>query len=190
MNPLLELHALGQRIWLDNLSRTLLREGTLAKLIADDGVAGVTSNPSIFFKAISESPYYRDEAAALRRDAGLTPEQRYERLAIADIQAACDLLRPLFDRTAGEDGYVSLEVSPALAHDAPGTIAAARRLKGAVQRDNLLIKARHAGGRGRRRDADRRRLLGQRHVDVFADACARRRAGVYPRPRQMDAAWR
>ncbi len=140
MNPLLELHALGQRIWLDNLSRTLLREGTLAKLIADDGVAGVTSNPSIFFKAISESPYYRDEAAALRRDAGLTPEQRYERLAIADIQAACDLLRPLFDRTAGEDGYVSLEVSPALAHDAPGTIAAARRLKGAVQRDNLLIK--------------------------------------------------
>ena len=140
MNPLLELHALGQRIWLDNLSRTLLREGTLAKLIADDGVAGVTSNPSIFFKAISESPFYRDEAAALRRDAGLTPEQRYERLAIADIQAACDLLRPLFDRTAGEDGYVSLEVSPALAHDAPGTIAAARRLKGAVQRDNLLIK--------------------------------------------------
>ena len=140
MNPLLELHALGQRIWLDNLSRTLLREGTLAKLIADDGVAGVTSNPSIFFKAISESPYYRDEAAALRRDASLTPEQRYERLAIADIQAACDLLRPLFDRTAGEDGYVSLEVSPALAHDAPGTIAAARRLKGAVQRDNLLIK--------------------------------------------------
>jgi len=69
MNPLLELHALGQRIWLDNLSRTLLREGTLAKLIADDGVAGVTSNPSIFFKAISESPYYREEAATLRRDA-------------------------------------------------------------------------------------------------------------------------
>ena len=140
MNPLLELHALGQRIWLDNLSRTLLREGTLQKLIADDGVAGVTSNPSIFFKAISESPYYHEEAATLRRDAALTPEQRYERLAIADIRAACDLLRPLFDRTTGEDGYVSLEVSPALAHDAPGTIAAARRLKSAVQRDNLLIK--------------------------------------------------
>ncbi len=140
MNPLLELHALGQRIWLDNLSRTLLREGTLQKLIADDGVAGVTSNPSIFFKAISESPYYRDEAAALRRDAALTPEQRYERLAVADIQAACDLLRPLFDKTRGDDGYVSLEVSPALAHDAPGTIAAARRLKTAVSRDNVLIK--------------------------------------------------
>jgi len=140
MNPLLELHALGQRIWLDNLSRTLLREGTLQKLITDDGIAGVTSNPSIFFKAISESPYYREEAAALRRDAALTPEQRYERLAIADIQAACDLLRPLFEQTSGEDGYVSLEVSPALAHDAPGTIAAARRLKAAVRRDNLLIK--------------------------------------------------
>lgn len=140
MNPLLELHALGQRVWLDNLSRTLLREGKLQKLVADDGLAGVTSNPSIFFKAISESPYYREEAAALRRDAALTPEQRYERLAIADIQAACDLLHPLFDRTRGEDGYVSLEVSPALAHDTSKTIAAARRLKAAVRRDNLLIK--------------------------------------------------
>ena len=140
MNPLLQLHAIGQRIWLDNLSRTLLREGTLKKLIAEDGVAGVTSNPSIFFKAISESPYYRDEAAALRRDATLTPEQRYERLAIADIQAACDLLRPLFDQTRGDDGYVSLEVSPALAHDASATIAAARRLRTAVSRDNVLLK--------------------------------------------------
>lgn len=140
MNPLPELHALGQRIWLDNLSRTLLHEGALKKLIVKDGVAGVTSNPSIFFKAISESSYYRDEAAALRRDATLTPEQRYERLAVADIQAACDLLRPLYDETRGEDGYVSLEVSPALAHDAPGTIAAARRLRTAVSRDNVLIK--------------------------------------------------
>ncbi|MDP1544371.1 MAG: transaldolase family protein [Polycyclovorans sp.] len=140
MKPLLELHSLGQRIWLDNLSRTLLREGTLAKLIADDGVAGVTSNPSIIFKAISESPHYRDEAAALRRDPAFTPEQRYERLAVADIQAACDLLRPLYDETRGDDGYVSLEVSPALAHDATGTIAAARRLRTAVNRDNVLIK--------------------------------------------------
>jgi len=140
MNSLLQLKALGQRIWLDNLSRTLLSEGGLKQLAEDDGVAGVTSNPSIFFKAISDSPYYREEAAVLRRDAALTPEQRYERLAIADIQAACDLLRPLFDQTRGEDGYVSLEVSPALAHDAPGTIAAARRLRTAVSRDNLLIK--------------------------------------------------
>ena len=87
MNSLLELKALGQRIWLDNLSRTLLGEGGLKQLVEDDGIAGVTSNPSIFFKAISDSPYYREEAAALRRDAALTPEQRYERPAIADIQA-------------------------------------------------------------------------------------------------------
>jgi transaldolase len=140
MNPLLELHAFGQRIWLDNLSRTLLREGMLKKLIADDGLAGVTSNPSIFFKAISESPYYRDELSVLKRSTALTAEERYERLAVADIQAACDLLRPLYDQTGGEDGYVSLEVSPALAHDAAATIAAAKRLKAAVGRENLLVK--------------------------------------------------
>jgi transaldolase len=140
MNPLLQLRALGQRIWLDNLSRTLLREGGLAKLVREDGVAGVTSNPTIFHKAISESPYYRDELARLARDASLTPEQRYERLAIADIQAACDLLHPLYEESAGEDGYVSLEVSPALAHDTEGTVAAGLRLKAAVARENLLIK--------------------------------------------------
>lgn len=140
MNSLLELRALGQRIWLDNLSRTLLHEGALARLVHDDGVAGVTSNPTIFFKAISESPYYRDELAALQRDAALGAEARYERLAIPDIQNACDLLRPLFDATGGEDGYVSLEVSPELAHDTAGTVTAARRLRAAVNRANLLIK--------------------------------------------------
>jgi transaldolase len=140
MNSLLELKKLGQRIWLDNLSRTLLREGALKRLIDEDGLAGVTSNPTIFYKAISESPYYRDDLARARADGGLTPEQRYERLAIPDIQAACDLLRPVFDASRGEDGYVSLEVSPALAHDAPGTVDAARRLRAAVKRDNLLIK--------------------------------------------------
>jgi transaldolase len=136
MNPLLELHALGQRIWLDNLSRTLLREGALERLIVEDGLAGVTSNPSIFFKALSESPYYRDELATLKSNSALTAEQRYENLAVADIQSACDLLRPLYDKTAGEDGYVSLEVSPALAYDARGTIAAAQCLTAAVHRDN------------------------------------------------------
>jgi transaldolase len=140
MNPLLQLRGLGQRVWLDNLSRTLLRDGTLARLVSEDGVAGVTSNPAIFFKAISESPHYRDELAALRRDGTLTAEQRYERLAIPDIQAACDLLRSAFDASAGEDGWVSLEVSPFLAHDADATVTAARRLRSAVARDNLLIK--------------------------------------------------
>lgn len=140
MNPLLELRALGQRVWLDNLSRTLLSEGVLRRLIEEDGLAGVTSNPTIFLKAMSESPYYRDDLARLRRDASLTPEQRYERLAIPDIQAACDLLRPMYEESAGEDGYVSLEVSPALAYDPANTIAAAKRLRASVGRDNLLIK--------------------------------------------------
>lgn len=140
MNSLLRLHALGQRVWLDNLSRTLLRENSLRALINDDKVAGITSNPSIFLKALSESPYYREELAALRRDPSLSAEARYESLAIADIREACDLLRPLYTATGGDDGYVSLEVSPALAHDADGTVAAGLRLKKAVDRDNLMIK--------------------------------------------------
>jgi transaldolase len=140
MNPLLRLHALGQRIWLDNLSRTLLRDGTLQKLIAEDRIAGVTSNPTIFHKAISSSPHYRDELQQLKADHSLTAEQRYETLAIADIRGACDLLLPLHKSTGGDDGYVSLEVSPELAHDAGATAAAGLRLKSAVDRDNLMIK--------------------------------------------------
>lgn len=139
-NPLLRLHSLGQRIWLDNLSRTLLRDGMLETLVQEDRIAGVTSNPTIFFKAISESPYYREELQQLKNDPALSAEQRYETLAIADIQAACDILLPLHKSSKGEDGYVSLEVSPALAHDAEGTLAAGLRLKAAVARDNLLIK--------------------------------------------------
>ena len=140
MNPLLELKALGQRVWLDNLSRTLLREGGLRRLIDEDGVAGVTSNPTIFHKAISESPYYRDDRNLLQADGALSPEQRYERLAIPDIQAACDLLRAVFDASRGQDGYVSLEVSPALAHEAAATVATALRLRARVDRPNLFIK--------------------------------------------------
>jgi transaldolase len=139
-NPLITLHTFGQRVWLDNLSRTLLRDGGLDRLITEDGLAGVTSNPTIFFKAISESPYYRDELAALKRESGLPPERRYERLAIRDIQDACDALHPLYVRTDGEDGYVSLEVSPALAYDAAATVSAGLRLKAEVNRANLLIK--------------------------------------------------
>ena len=139
-NPLIALHALGQRIWLDNLSRTLLREGGLLRLMTEDAIAGVTSNPTIFFKAFSESPHYREELARLKADSSLTPEQRYERLAVRDIQDACDLLHPLYVRSDGEDGYVSLEVSPALAYDAPGTVEAGLRLRAEVNRANLLIK--------------------------------------------------
>jgi transaldolase len=139
MNPLQQAKQLGQSIWLDNLSRTLIQEGGLQRLISEDGVSGVTSNPAIFFKAISESPYYRDDVARLKT-AKTQAEPLYETLVIPDIQAACDLMRPEYDRTDGHDGYVSLEVSPALAHDTAGTVAAGLRLKAAVQRKNLLIK--------------------------------------------------
>lgn len=138
-NPLLALKALGQHIWLDNLSRTLLREGELLRLIGEDGIDGVTSNPAIFRKAIASSPYYADDLARLRAD-NLGAEAIYEALVIPDIQAACDMLWPDYVASAGEFGYVSLEVSPELAHDATATEAAARRLVAAVERDNLLIK--------------------------------------------------
>jgi len=139
MNPLLEAKRLGQSMWLDNLSRTLLQEDGLKQLIEQDGISGVTSNPSIFHKAVSESPYYREDLARLKAS-GLEPEQRYESLVIADIQAACDLLRPVYASSQGDDGYVSLEVSPRLADDELATVTAATRLHSAVQRENLLIK--------------------------------------------------
>ena len=139
MSVLNEVARLGQSIWLDNLSRTLLKEGGLQRLIEQDGISGVTSNPSIFQKAFAESPYYADDLARLKAGS-LAAEQRYETLVIPDVQAACDLLRPVYERTRGDDGYVSLEVSPKLAHDEAGTIAAALRLSQAVGRDNLLIK--------------------------------------------------
>jgi transaldolase len=139
VNPLLEIKRYGQSIWLDNLSRTLLREGRLARLVEADGISGVTSNPAIFQKAISESPYYREDIARLR-SRGLDPEQCFEELAVADVQSACDLLRPVWEESGGDDGYVSLEVSPALAYDEAGTVAAAERLAARVNRPNVLIK--------------------------------------------------
>ena len=189
MNPLIVLHTLGQRVWLDNLSRTLLEEGRLQKLVTEDALAGITSNPTIFFKAISESPYYRHDAEQLRRDRSLTPEQRYERLAIADIQRACDLLHPLYVRTDGEDGYVSLEVSPALAHDAEGTVEAALRLKALVNRGNLLMKV-PATKQGLRAIEQ---LIGQGcsvecHAHVFSRSRARRVDGLHERDRAVACA--
>lgn len=138
-NPLLALKALGQHVWLDNLSRTLLQDGSLQRLIKEDGVDGVTSNPAIFQKAIVGSPYYRADLERLR-DSGLDAEARYEALVIPDIQAACTMLQPTFLASRGDAGYVSLEVSPLLAHETEATVAAAKRLRQAVGRDNLLIK--------------------------------------------------
>jgi len=139
MNPLKELLRYGQSPWLDYVQRGLLASGGLRRLVEEDGIRGVTSNPSIFEKAIAGSADYRDDIQALRRD-GLSAQQIYERLAIGDIGAAADELRALYDSSARRDGYVSLEVSPHLAHDTAGTVAEARRLWAEVGRPNLMIK--------------------------------------------------
>ncbi|MBP7713006.1 MAG: transaldolase [Gammaproteobacteria bacterium] len=138
MANLQEVKRYAQSIWLDNLTRTHLREGTLGRLV-ELGVSGITSNPTIFHKALTESPYYHD-ALAQWKGSEPDPERRYEALAVEDVRAACDLLRPVHDASLGDDGYVSLEVAPRFAHDAPRTVAEARRLAGMVRRDNLLIK--------------------------------------------------
>ncbi len=138
MNDLNRLNEIGQSIWLDNLSRDLLQTGRLQELIGK-GVSGLTSNPSIFAKAIVGSERYRDDLArAKAMDA--TPQARLETLLIPDIQAACDLFLPVFETSRGNDGYVSLEVSPELAHDAKATVDQAKRLRQAVDRPNVLIK--------------------------------------------------
>ena len=139
MNRLLEVRKLGQQIWLDNLSRSLIRDGHLARFVQENGVAGVTTNPAIFQKAIAGGRYYGDDLARLKAEP-ITAESRYEQLVIPDVQAACDLLHATWSDAKGEAGYVSLEVSPALAHDEDGTVAAAHRLHAEVARDNLLIK--------------------------------------------------
>jgi len=139
MNATQHVTTLGQSLWLDNLSRSLIRDGTLARLIAEDGISGVTSNPSIFQNALATSPYYADDLARLKA-AEPDLERRYEALVIADIQAACDLLLPAHDASGGNDGYVSLEVAPRWAYDTTRTVQEAQRLSAAVSRRNLLLK--------------------------------------------------
>lgn len=136
-NPPVDVQAYGQSIWIDNIRRKLLKDGTFEDFINNQGVVGVTSNPAIFQKAIGQSDDYDGEIKAMM---DLTPEQIYEQLAIEDIQMASDLFRPVYDHTDGRDGYVSLEVSPQLAHDTAGTIAEAQRLFAAVNRPNVMIK--------------------------------------------------
>jgi transaldolase len=138
-NRLREIEALGQSIWIDNLNRQLLDGGTLRSLIEDDGISGVTSNPTIFEKGIGQSDRYDD---ALREAASDTddPEEIFERLAYRDVWDACDLLRPIFEETGGRDGYVSFELPASLAFDAEGSIEAAVHHRDAIDRPNLLIK--------------------------------------------------
>lgn len=130
--------ALGQHLWLDNLSRELMRSGDLARWIRD-GVQGITTNPAIFHKAITGGEGYREDLARLRAS-GLPAEARYEALAVADVQRACDAMVELHASSGGDSGWVSLEVSPHLANDAVATAEAAVRLNGAVGRPNLLVK--------------------------------------------------
>lgn len=137
---------IGQSIWLDYIDRELLNSGKLVNFIEQDGIRGMTSNPAIFQKAISNDPSYADAIRSFARQ-GDAPSDIYEKLAIHDIQQAADQLRPVYDRTDRRDGYVSLEVSPKLACDTDGTIVEAHRLWAAVGRPNLMIKvpATHEG---------------------------------------------
>ncbi len=138
-NPLLKLQSFGQSIWLDFLSRALITSGQLKRLIDEDGLRGVTSNPAIFEKAIAGSSDYDADIRALARR-GSSAAEIYEALTVADVQAAADLFRPVYERTGGRDGFVSLEVSPHLAYDTEGTIAEARHLWDKLGRPNVLIK--------------------------------------------------
>ena len=138
-NGLREIEALGQSIWIDNISRELLDEGIMRRLIEEDGISGVTSNPTIFEKAMGHSDRYDDEFREAL-DETSDPQRIFELLAYRDIRDAADLMRPTFERTDGADGYVSFEVPASLAFDADKTIEAAQRYKAELDRPNVLIK--------------------------------------------------
>jgi transaldolase len=138
-NPLRQLATLGQSIWLDFIRRDLIASGGLRRLIEEDGLRGMTSNPAIFEKAIAGSHDYDENIRAMALE-GKGAKEIYEALSQRDVQSAADEFRPLYDRTDGKDGYVSLEVNPHLAHDPNGTMLEARRLWGALNRPNVFIK--------------------------------------------------
>jgi transaldolase len=138
-NPLKQLGTLGQSIWLDYIRRDLIASGQLRRLIEDDGLRGMTSNPAIFEKAISDSQDYDADIQALALQ-GKNVVEIYEALSQRDVQSAADEFRPLYNAMDGKDGYVSLEVNPHLAHDTDGTIKEARRLWAALDRPNVFIK--------------------------------------------------
>ncbi|WP_296443413.1 transaldolase [Rhodoferax sp. UBA5149] len=139
MKPTQELHDLGQSLWIDNITRPMLDDGTLAGYIRDFAITGLTSNPTIFEHAIGNSDAY-DEAIGRKAHEGKSGEALFFELALEDLTRAADLFRPIFDATGGVDGWVSLEVSPLLAHDAARTIAAAADLHARAARPNLFIK--------------------------------------------------
>src|ERR1051325_9780386 len=139
MKPTQALHDLGQSLWLDNVTRELLTSGTLQRYIDELSVTGLTSNPTIFDHAIKNSTAY-DDAIRKKLAEGKTTEELFFALALEDLTQAADLFRPIYERTNGVDGWVSLEVSPLLAHNTAGTLAAAKSLHVRARRQNLLIK--------------------------------------------------
>ncbi|HEX6643871.1 MAG TPA: transaldolase [Gemmatimonadales bacterium] len=138
-NPLIRLGELGQSPWYDHITRDLVTEGELARLIAEDGLRGMTSNPTIFEKAVSKSQLYDDDLRRLA-DEGKSAAEIFDAFAVEDIRSACDLFAPLHDREANGDGTVSIEVGPALAHDTEATLAEAVRLWELVDRRNVMVK--------------------------------------------------
>jgi len=141
MNPVRQLTELGQSIWLDYIRRDLITSGQLQQLIEEDGVSGITSNPTIFAKALAEEAVYDSAIRKILDDnSDLATPQLFERIQIEDLQMAADVLRPLYERTGGSDGFVSIEVSPHLAYDTERSIAEARRLWADVNRKNLMVK--------------------------------------------------
>lgn len=140
-NPLKQLHELGQSVWLDYIRRDLITGGGLKRLIEEDSLCGVTSNPTIFDKAIAESNFYDDSLRhLLARYPSISAAELFEKIEVEDIQAAADVFRPVYEQSEGRDGFVSIEVSPFLANDTPATVAEARRLWREVDRPNVMIK--------------------------------------------------
>lgn len=138
MTVLHSVKELGQQVWFDSLSRTLIQNGVLQKKL-EEGVSGVTSNPAIFYQAFSKDTLYQDDIRRLKSEKS-SAKERYEQLAVFDVQAACDVFLDLFVSSGGKEGFVSLEVAPQWAYDTVGTVAEARRLWAAVNRPNLMIK--------------------------------------------------
>jgi len=138
-NPLLELRALGQSVWLDDIDREQLRSGLFGRLIAEDGLSGATGNPTIFEHSITHSTTY-DEQMQQLITGSKSAQEIYEALAMTDVKTVADLLRPTYDRTNGQDGFVSIEVSPYLAQDTEKTLAEVRRFWQTIDRPNLMVK--------------------------------------------------
>ena len=138
-NPLQQLQALGQSVWYDNIDRAQLLSGLFQRLIDQDGIVGTTANPTISEQSISHGTAYDEQIQQLLRE-GKRTKEIYEALAMTDVRLVADALRPVYEQTKRQDGYVSLEVSPDLAHNTEGTLAEVRRFWHAVDRPNLLVK--------------------------------------------------